>query len=57
MLTNTNGIIESRSKVAKAMKDNELYLEKEKERAKKEWEEEQALRVKSNTIVLDAKTW
>ena len=26
-------------------------------RAKKEWEEEQALRVKSNTIVLDAKTW
>lgn len=39
------------------MKDNELYLEKEKERAKKEWEEEQALRVKSNTIVLDAKTW
>lgn len=39
------------------MKANFEFNEKEKERANKEWEDEQALRVKTNTLLLNAETW
>jgi thiol-disulfide isomerase/thioredoxin len=57
VLKNFDTFIEQRASEAKELKAFQEFEEKEKERAKKEWEEEQALRKKSNTILLDAKSW
>ena len=45
-------MIKARSKVADEAKAYNDYRTKEAERAKKEWDDEQNLRVKSNTLVL-----
>ena len=39
------------------MKANKEFIEKEKERAKQEWDDELALRQKSDVLVVDTNTW
>jgi protein disulfide-isomerase A6 len=50
-------VIAQRSSNAKDLKAYQEFLEKEKERANKEWSEEQELRKKSNTLLLDWANW
>lgn len=57
VLTQLDKVIEDRAAVAKALKAQQEYQEKETERANKEWNEEQELRKKSNTILLDWANW
>lgn len=56
-LESTNGVLEARSKVAKDMKANKEFMTKEAERANQEWNDEQALRVKSDVVVVGSNTW
>lgn len=57
VLEQLNIVIAQRSSNAKELKAYQEYMEKEKERANKEWSEEQELRKKSNTILLDWANW
>jgi protein disulfide-isomerase A6 len=57
VLTSTNTIIQSRSKSASDAKANREFIQKEAERAQKEWEDEQELRKKSGVVVLTEETW
>jgi len=57
VLEQLDTIISTRSEEAKALKDLQEYQEREKERANKEWADEQELRKKSNTILLDYQNW
>lgn len=50
-------MIASRSEEAKSLKAFQEFQEKEKERANKEWNDEQELRKKSNTLLLDYDNW
>jgi hypothetical protein len=50
-------VISARSEVARALKANQEFQQKEAERAKKEWDDEQNLRKKSDVIVLTASNW
>lgn len=50
-------IIALRSEEAKSLKAFQEFQEKEKERANKQWNDEQELRKKSNTLLLDSENW
>lgn len=50
-------VIADRSAEAASLKAFQEFQEKERERAKKEWEGEQELRKKSNTLLLDHDNW
>lgn len=50
-------VIAKRGEEAKSLKAQQEYQEREKERANKEWNDEQELRKKSNTLLLDYATW
>lgn len=56
-LERLDDVIAKRSEEAKSLKAQQEYLEREKERANKEWSEEQELRKKSNTLLLDYASW
>lgn len=57
VLEQLDSLIAERAASAKELKAYQEYLEKEKERANKEWADEQELRKKSNTILLDWSNW
>lgn len=57
MLTNFDSFIDARSKEARDLKAFQEFQEKEKERANKEWSDEQELRKKSDTLLLGADNW
>jgi thiol-disulfide isomerase/thioredoxin len=57
VLAELDNVIASRAASAKELKAFQEYQEREKERANKEWKEEEELRKKSNTLLLDYANW
>ena len=57
VLEQLDQLLVTRSEEAKALKDFQEFQEKEKERANKEWNDEQEMRKKSNTLLLDTENW
>lgn len=57
VLAEMDKVIAERAEEAKSLKAFQEYQERERERANKEWKDEEELRKKSNTLLLDYENW